>query len=172
MLIALWILGGSVALGLPPVLMFSKTLRLRQQTQQAWSHIDEQLKRRYELIPHAVETAREYLHHEHELLHHLLEARHRAVNAETVKARAEAEANVHPHLHYFLDLVHTHPELSCHELVSHLKEELHKTEEKIHFAREYYTEIATKYNERLQTFPGRVWQGLGLLQPQELFECA
>jgi LemA protein len=170
---SVWVLAGLLGVSFVlAVLIYREILRLRHQTHKAWAHIDVQLKRRYELIPHLIETAREHIHHEHEALNRVLEAHSGALAANTVRERADAESAVKPALTHVLGLAEEHPILSCHEVMEALKLELHRTEEKIHFACEYYNEIASTYNRKLRSFPNNILVGLGALRPQELFEPA
>ncbi len=142
----------------------------RQQTMNAWGQIDVQLKRRYDLIPNLVETVKGYMKHEQDTLEKVIQARNRAVGATSVHDKAAAETAVASALSGFFALAEAYPELRSNENMMQLQEELRSTENKISFARQYYNDIVTSYNTKLEAFPTNILAGMGNFKPKELFE--
>jgi LemA protein len=142
----------------------------RRQTMNAWAQIDVQLKRRYDLIPNLVETVKGYMKHEQDTLEKVIQARNRAVAAQSVHDKATAETAVASALTGFFALAEAYPELRSNENMMQLQEELRSTENKISFARQYYNDIVTSYNTKLEAFPTNILAGMGSFSPKELFE--
>lgn len=147
---------------------YNSLVSLRQSTSNAWSQIDVQLKRRYDLIPNLVETVKGYMQHEQETLERVIQARNQALGATSVKEKASAEAAVTSALHGFFGLSEAYPELRSNENMMQLQEELRSTENKISFARQYYNDVVTRYNTKIETFPANL-MAKGF-EPKELFE--
>jgi LemA protein len=152
------------------VAMYNGLVALRQQTMNAWSQIDVQLKRRYDLIPNLVETVKGYMKHEQDTLEKVIQARNRAVNAQTVPEKAAAETQVAAALTGFFALAEAYPELRSNENMLSLQEELKSTENKISFARQYYNDVVTRYNTKIEAFPSSIVAGMGSFKPRDLFE--
>jgi LemA protein len=150
--------------------MYNSLVSLRQQTGNAFGQIDVQLKRRYDLIPNLVETVKGYMKHEQDTLERVIQARNRAVAATTVGEKAAAESQVTAALGGFFALSEAYPELRSNENMLSLQEELKSTENKIAFARQYYNDIVTAYNTKLETFPSSIFASAGGFKPKELFE--
>lgn len=142
----------------------------RRQTLNAWAQIDVQLKRRYDLIPNLVETVKGYMKHEQDTLEKVIQARNRAVAATGVKDKAQAETAVAAALTGFFALSEAYPELRSNENMAQLQEELRSTENKISFARQYYNDIVTSYNTKLESIPTSVIASMGGFTAKELFE--
>jgi LemA protein len=159
-----------VVLVLMGVGMYNSLVSLKQQTQNAFSQIDVQLKRRYDLIPNLVETAKGYMKYEGETLQNVIAARNRAVGATTVGEKAAAESEVRSALANVFALSEAYPDLKANQQMQSLMEELKSTENKIAFARQYYNDIVTTYNTKLQTFPSSIMAGVGNFKPREMFE--
>lgn len=149
---------------------FNSLVSDRRQTMNAWAQIDVQLKRRYDLIPNLVETVKGYMKHEQDTLEKVIQARNKAVGATSVKDKAQAETAVAAALTGFFALSEAYPDLKANENMAHLQEELRSTENKISFARQYYNDVVTSYNTRLETFPSSVIASMGGFQAKELFE--
>jgi LemA protein len=150
--------------------MYNKLVSLKNQTTNAWAQIDVQLKRRYDLIPNLVETVKGYMKFEQETLEKVIQARNRAISATSVKEKAQAENQVTAALGGFFALSEAYPELKANENMLSLQEELKSTENKIGFARQYYNDIVTAYNTRLEVFPSSIFANMGNFKPKELFE--
>lgn len=150
--------------------LYNKLVSERRQTMNAWSQIDVQLKRRYDLIPNLVETVKGYMKHEQETLEKVIQARNTAVAAKSVGEKAKAETAVAGALMGFFALSEAYPDLKANTNMQELQEELRSTENKISFARQYYNDIVTSYNTRLEVFPSSMIASLGSFTPKELFE--
>jgi LemA protein len=167
----IWIL--IIALVLIAILVIAQyngLISLRQQTQNAFSQIDVQLKRRYDLIPNLVETVKGYMKYEGDTLEKVIAARNRAMAANTVGEKAAAEGEVRSALANVFALAEAYPDLKANENMLSLQEELKSTENKIAFARQYYNDVVTSYNTKLQTFPTSIIAGAGGFKPREMFE--
>ena len=170
-MIGLWILIGlGVVLVIWLIASYNGLVSLRQQTGNAFSQIDVQLKRRYDLIPNLVETVKGYMKHEQETLERVIQARNRALSANTVGEKAAAESQVSAALSGIFALSEAYPELRSNENMLSLQEELKSTENKIAFARQYYNDIVTAYNTKLETFPTAMMAGAMGFKPRERFE--
>lgn len=152
------------------IAMYNKLVSLRQQVKNAWAQIDVQLKRRYDLIPNLVETVKGYMKHEQDTLEKVIKARNAALSATSVKEKSVAEGQLTAALGGIFALSEAYPELKSNENMLSLQEELKSTENKISFARQYYNDMVTLYNTRLETFPSSIFASLGGFKPQELFE--
>jgi LemA protein len=150
--------------------MYNSLVSLRQQTGNAWGQIDVQLKRRYDLIPNLVETVKGYMKHEQDTLEKVIKARNMALQATGVKEKAQAEVAVGSALTGIFGLAEAYPELKSNENMLSLQEELKSTENKIAFARQYYNDIVTAYNTKIETFPSSIFAGMGGFKSKELFE--
>jgi LemA protein len=167
----IWILiGVLVLLLIIAVGMYNSLVSLRQQTGNAWAQIDVQLKRRYDLIPNLVETVKGYMKHEQDTLERVIQARNMALQAKTVKEKATAESAVGAALTGIFGLAEAYPDLKANENMMSLQEELKSTENKIAFARQYYNDIVTSYNTKIETFPSSVFASMGGFKPKDLFE--
>lgn len=149
---------------------YNSLVSLRQQTQNAFSQIDVQLKRRYDLIPNLVETVKGYMKYEGDTLEKVIAARNRAMTANTVGEKAAAEGEVRSALANVFALAEAYPDLKANQNMLSLQEELKSTENKIAFARQYYNDVVTSYNTKLQTFPTSIIAGAGGFKPREMFE--
>lgn len=165
LVVGLLIVAVIVAIG-----MYNSLVSLRQQTSNAWGQIDVQLKRRYDLIPNLVETVKGYMKHESDTLERVIQARNMALRATGVKEKADAEAAVGAALTGIFGLAEAYPELRSNENMLSLQEELKSTENKIAFARQYYNDIVTAYNTKIETFPSSIFANMGNFKPKELFE--
>jgi LemA protein len=168
---ALWVLIGiAVLFAIWFIAQYNKLVSLRQQTGNAWSQIDVQLKRRYDLIPNLVETVKGYMRHEQDTLERVIAARNRAISATSVHEKAEAEAQVTSALNGIFALAEAYPDLKANQNMMMLQEELRSTENKIAFARQYYNDVVTNYNTKLETFPTAMIAGSAGFKPREMFE--
>jgi LemA protein len=167
----IWVLIGIlVVLLFGAIAMYNSLVSLRQQTGNAWAQIDVQLKRRYDLIPNLVETVKGYMAHEKDTLERVIQARNMALQANTVKEKATAEAAVGAALTGIFGLAEAYPDLKANTNMLSLQEELKSTENKIAFARQYYNDIVTSYNTKIETFPSSIFASMGGFKPKDLFE--
>jgi len=159
-----------VALILYVIGVFNHLVRLRNQVDNAWSQIDVQLKRRHDLIPNLVETAKGYMKHERETFEAITQARSQAMGARTVSEAAKAEGALGQALARFLLTVENYPELKANQNFLALQEELASTENKISFARQNYNDQVLFYNNRIQMFPSNIVAGMFGFGKRDFFE--
>ncbi|HET6347456.1 MAG TPA: LemA family protein [Candidatus Krumholzibacteria bacterium] len=150
--------------------MYNSLVQLRNRVKNAWSQIDVQLKRRHDLIPNLVETAKGYMVHERETLTAITDARSRAMGANTVPERGAAEAQLSGAISRFLVTVENYPDLKANQNFLALQEELTSTENKISFARQAYNDAVLFFNNKIEMFPSNVIAGMFNFRPQEFFE--
>ena len=165
------VLGVIVVLGLIVMGMYNGLVRMRNGVKEAWAQIDVQLKRRYDLIPNLVETAKGYMTHERETLEAVTQARAAAAGAgDAVGQRAQAEGGLTAALGRLFAVVEAYPDLKANQNFLALQEELSSTENKIGFARQYYNDSVMHYNNKTQMFPSNVIAGMFGFTPAEFFE--
>lgn len=150
--------------------IYNSLVRLRNQVKNAWSQIDVQLKRRHDLIPNLVETAKGYMRHERETLDSVTQARSRAVGAGSVGEKASAEGALSGALGRFMLVVENYPDLKANSNFLALQEELTSTENKIGFARQNYNDQVLFYNNKIQMFPSSIIAGMFNFTAEEFFE--
>lgn len=153
------------------VSIYNRLVTLRNRVDNAFSQIEVQLKRRHDLIPNLVETAKGYMAHERDTLEAVIQARNQAVSGlqgvsgnpgdhEAVMALAGAEKGLSGALGRMFALAEAYPELKANQNMMQLTEELTSTENKISFARQSYNDSVTSYNTYRQTFPPVLIAGL------------
>ena len=170
-MIAVWIAAGLVAIVLVyGVLLFNHLVSLRNRTDNGWSQIDVQLRRRYDLIPNLVETVKGYAAHERELFEHVAEARTSAIGAQGVGDQAQAENQITAGLRRLLAVAENYPELKANENFLALQEELTSTESKIAYARQFYNDQVMRLNTLIQSFPSNLVASAFGFKPREFFE--
>jgi len=146
------------------MVIYNRLVTLRNRFKNAFSQIDVQLKRRYDLIPNLVETAKAYLKHEHETLEQVIQARNHALSAMQAAARspgdagamqslAGAEAAVGGALMNLNAVMENYPDLKADKTIAQLSEELTSTENRVSFARQAYNDEVMLYNTQRETFP-------------------
>ncbi len=164
------ILGVIVVLALAVIGMYNALVRLRNQVSNAWSQIDVQLKRRHDLIPNLVETAKGYMKHERETFEAITNARTRAMSAGNVGDAAKAEGLLGEALSRFMLVVENYPDLKANQNFLSLQEELGSTENKIAFARQNYNDQVLFFNNKIQMFPSNIIAGMFGFTQGEFFE--
>jgi len=150
--------------------IYNSLIRLRNQVKNAWSQIDVQLKRRHDLIPNLVETAKGYMQHERQTLEHITEARSRAMKAEGIGQRSQAEGELSGALSRFLVVVENYPDLKANQNFLSLQEELTSTENRIGYARQSYNDQVLFFNNKIQMFPSSIVAGMFNFTAGEFFE--
>jgi LemA protein len=167
---ALIVLGIVTAVVIWAIVQYNGLVTLRNQVTNGWKQIDVQLKRRHDLIPNLVSTVKGIMEFEQDTLQKVIEARSAAMGARGAKDAAAKESALSDALSKFFVVVEQYPQLRSSENVSQLQEELTSTENKITFARQFYNDIATKFNTAQQVFPANMIAGSFGFQPAELFE--
>jgi LemA protein len=152
------------------VVTYNGLVGWRNQVKNAWSQIDVQLKRRYDLIPNLVETVKGYAAHEKETFERVVKARQAGIAASTVKDQAEAENLITGALRQLFALAEAYPDLKANQNFLALQEELASTENKIGFARQYYNDTVQEYNTRQEVFPTNLVASMLGFQRAEFFE--
>jgi LemA protein len=159
---------------------YNGLVTLRNRFKNAFAQIEVQLKRRYDLIPNLVETAKGYLNHERETLEAVINARNAAVSANgkaaahpedgaAIKGLAGAEGALNGALGRLFALAEAYPDLKANQNMMQLTEELTSTENKIAFARQAYNDAVMAYNTKRETFPTVIIAGIFNFLPAELF---
>ncbi len=170
LVVGLWIVG-----------IYNKLVTLRNRFKNAFAQIDVQLKRRYDLIPNLVETAKGYLKHERETLEAVIKARNIAASAAQAAAANPADANamrglvgaetgLAGALSRLMVVAEAYPDLKANQNMMQLTEELTSTENKIAFARQAYNDSVMTYNTTREVFPNVIFAGTFGFQPAELFK--
>lgn len=136
-----------------PIAAYNSLIRLRNRVQEAWSDIDVQLKRRYDLIPNLMETVKGYMAHEKEVFEKVTEARTRAMTATGAADKAQAENMLSGALKTLFAVSENYPQLRASENFLKLQEELADTENKVQAARRFYNGNVRDFNTRQETFP-------------------
>ncbi|MDD8017579.1 MAG: LemA family protein [Bacteroidota bacterium] len=149
---------------------YNGLITLRNQVTNGWKQIDVQLKRRHDLIPNLVQTVKGQMEFEQETLEKVITARNAAISAKGIADSAEKENMLTGALNKLFALVENYPTLKSNENVKQLQEELTSTENKISFARQFYNDIATKFNIAQQVFPASMIATMFNFTPAVMFE--
>ena len=166
-----WILLGIVVLlVLWGIATYNRLIGLKNQKENGWRQIDVQLKRRHDLIPNLVNTVRGAMEFERDTLTQVMDARAKAMAASGPADASRKEGELTQALGRLFALAENYPQLRANENVKMLQEELAATENKVGFARQFYNDIATKYNIARETFPSNLIAGSLGFTPAELFE--
>src|SRR5579862_7450817 len=150
--------------------MYNSLVRLRVQCDNAWSDIDVQLKRRYDLIPNLVETVKGYAGHEKGTLEGVVAARNQAMNTQGPAAKADAENVLTSALRQVFALAEAYPQLRAVESFTQLQNTLNQIEDTLQNARRYYNAVVRDLNTRIQQFPSNIVAGLSGFKTREFFE--
>jgi LemA protein len=161
--------------------IFNTLVTLRNRYKNAYSQIDVQLKRRYDLIPNLIETAKGYLKHERETLEAVINARNAAVSASqraagnpgdpsAMASLNQAEAQLNGVLGRLFALAEAYPDLKANQNMLAVQEELTSTENKVAFARQSFNDAVAMYNTEREKFPNNVVAGFGGFAPAQFFE--
>jgi LemA protein len=170
MIVFYFLLSFAVLLIFWVVAKYNGLITLRNQVLNGWKQIDVQLKRRHDLIPNLVETVKGQMDFEQSTLQKVIQARNAAISAKGIADSAAKEDVLSGALNKLFALVESYPTLKSNENVKQLQEELTSTENKISFARQFYNDIATKFNISQQVFPANIIAAIFNFQPSELFE--
>ena len=150
--------------------IYNSLVGLRNQVDNAWSQIDVQLKRRHDLIPNLVETAKGYMQHERGTFEAVTNARSHAMGARTVAEAAKAEGALSDALSKFMLVVENYPDLKANQNFLALQEELTSTENKIAFARQSYNDQVLFFNNKTQMFPSNIVAGMFSFTKRDFFQ--
>ena len=140
--------------------IYNALVRLRNQVDNSWSQIDVQLKRRHDLIPNLVETAKGYMQHERQTFEAITDARSKAMGAGSVSESSKSEGALGQALSNFMLVVENYPDLKANQNFLAIQEELTSTENKISFARQNYNDQVLFLNNKAQMFPSNIIAGM------------
>jgi LemA protein len=169
-MVVIWILIALVVVALLwLVFTYNRLVRLRNETDQGFSGIDIQLKRRADLIPNLVESVKAYAAHEREVFEQLTEARAKTLGAGSVGEASDAAGATNHALGRLFAVAEAYPQLRASENFQRLQEELTDTEDKIAAARRYYNTVVQRFNTSQQTFPASLVAGTFGFSPREFF---
>ncbi len=167
----LWIILGIVAVIVGWfVAAYNGFIRLINRAKEAWSDIDVQLKRRYNLIPNLVETVKGYATHEREVFEKVTEARTRAMGAQSTQERAKSENMLTGALKSLFAVSENYPQLKANENFLELQHELSDTENKIQAARRFYNTNVRDLNIKIDSFPANIIAGVFAFKKMDFFE--
>jgi LemA protein len=149
---------------------YNALIRLRNQVDNSWSQIDVQLKRRHDLIPNLVETAKGYMKHERGTFEAITNARSQAMGAKSVAEAGKAEGALGEALSKFMLVVENYPDLKANQNFLSVQEELTSTENKISFARQSYNDQVLFFNNKIQMFPSNIVANVFNFGERDFFE--
>lgn len=152
--------------------IYNGLIKSKMRTEEAWSDIDVQLKRRYDLIPNLINTVKGYATHERELFEKVTQARSQAIGAQGAQEKANAENNLTQTLKSLFAVAENYPELKANQNFAKLQDELTDTENKIQASRRFYNGNVRDYNIKLQVFPTNLIANFLGFKIKEFFEIA
>lgn len=171
MAIPLWIILGIIIFVIFWLLsVYNSLIRSKIRTDEAWSDIDVQLKRRYNLIPNLLETVKGYAAHEKDVFEKVTNARAAAISAHGVKEQGQAENMLAGALKSLFAVAEAYPDLKANQNFLELQRELTDTEDKIQAARRFYNSIVRDFNTAVQIFPNSIVAGMFNFKSREFFE--
>jgi LemA protein len=154
------------------IAMYNGLIAMRNRVEEAWSDIDVQLKRRYDLIPNLVSTVKGYASHEKETLQNVTEARSQAMQAESPHDKAQAENFLSDTLKSLFAVSEAYPDLKANENFLELQRELTDTENKVQASRRFYNGNVRDYNTKIETVPTNIVANTFNFEQREFFELA
>ena len=166
-----WIIFAVVVILIIAVIaMYNGLVQARIKVDNAWSQIDVQLQRRFDLIPNFVETVKGYMNHESETFEKIAELRTSWANSGSVAEKASLDNQLSDALKTIMAVSENYPDLKANQNFSELSEELRNTENKISFSRQFYNDTVTMYNTKLEVFPSNIIAGIFNFKARDLFE--
>ena len=145
-----------VVIAIVIIVIYNNLVTLRQRVQNAWSQIDVQLQRRFDLIPNLVETVKGYMTHEKETLTKVTDLRSAWSNAQSVEDKLNLENELSSTLKTIMAVAENYPNLKADQSFNNLQNELSDTEDKISYSRQFYNDTVPIYNTKLETFPSNL----------------
>lgn len=158
-----------VILVIAVIAMYNSLVQAKIRVDNAWSQIDVQLQRRFDLIPNFVETVKGYMEHESATFEKIAQLRTSWANSESVAEKAELDNELSTALKTIMAVSESYPDLKANQNFSELSEELRNTENKISFSRQFYNDIVTIYNTKLEVFPSNIIANIFNFKARELF---
>lgn len=151
---------------------YNKLVSLRNRVKDQWAQVDVVLKRRADLIPNLVETVKGYASHEKETLDAVINARNKAVSAQTTHDEIEANGELTQALGRLFALAEAYPDLKANTNFMELQTSLNETEDKITFARQFYNDTVMMYQNKLEMFPSNIVANMFGFKKEEFFEAS
>ncbi len=153
-----------------PIFAYNSFIKLRNRVKEAASDIEVQLKRRYDLIPNVIESVKGYATHEKQVFEDVTMARSKAISAQGLKEKAQAEQELSNTLKSLFAVAENYPELKANTNFLELQKELSDTENKIQAARRFYNSMVLELNTKIESFPSNVIANIFKFQPAEFFD--
>ena len=151
--------------------MYNSLVQSKIKVDNAWSQIDVQLQRRFDLIPNFVETVKGYMTHEKETFEKIADLRTSWANTQSVSEKADLDNQLSTALKTIMAVSENYPDLKANQNFADLSEELRNTENKISFSRQFYNDTVTMYNTKLEVFPSNIIAGMFNFKARDLFEA-
>ena len=166
-----WIIFGIIVVIVIYVISVYNSLKtIENRVENAWSQIDVQLQRRFDLIPNFVETVKGYMNHESETFAKIADLRTSWANTNSVSEKANIDNQLSSALKTIMAVSENYLDLKSNQNFSELSEELRNTENKISFSRQFYNDTVTKFNTKLELFPSNIIAGIFNFKQKDLFE--
>ncbi len=152
------------------IALYNSLVTMRLRVKNAWSQIDVQLQRRFDLIPNLVETVKGYMTHEADVLTKVTDLRSSWSDAKTVDEKAKLDNELSDTLKTIMAVAENYPDLKANQNFSELQTELTNTENKISYSRQFYNDTVTRYNTKLEVFPSNIIASMFHFTAETLFE--
>lgn len=169
-MVLLIILAVIVVISIVLIALYNGLVQARLRVDNAWSQIDVQLQRRFDLIPNFIETVKGYMTHEKETFEKITELRSSWSDNASVAEKASLDNELSTTLKSIMAISENYPDLKANQNFSELSEELRNTENKISFSRQFYNDTVTTYNTKLEVFPSNLIANMFNFKPRELFQ--
>lgn len=169
-MVFLIILAVIIVIAIIIIALYNGLVQARFRVDNAWSQIDVQLQRRFDLIPNFIETVKGYMTHEKETFEKITELRSSWSDNASVAEKASLDNELSTTLKSIMAISESYPDLKANQNFSELSEELRNTENKISFSRQFYNDTVTMYNTKLEVFPSNLIANMFNFKPRELFQ--
>ena len=169
-MVFLIILAVIIVIAIVLIALYNGLVQARLRVDNAWSQIDVQLQRRFDLIPNFIETVKGYMTHEKETFEKITELRSSWSDNASVAEKASLDNQLSTTLKSIMAISENYPDLKANQNFSELSEELRNTENKISFSRQFYNDTVTTYNTKLEVFPSNLIANMFNFKPRELFQ--
>ena len=150
---------------------YNSLVDFRNRVKDAWSQIDVQLKRRFDLIPNLVETVKGYTKHESETLEEVIKARNTYLSASLPEDQLKADGELTNAINKLFALSENYPELKANQNFQQLQQELQQTEDKIAMSRQFYNDIVMQYNNKIEMVPSNIIASIFKFKQEKFFEA-
>jgi len=166
-----WIILAIIAIVIIFVIsIYNSLVTLRQRVKNAWSQIDVQLQRRFDLIPNLIETVKGYMKHESELFEKVTALRSSWTNAQTISDKVSIDTELSGVLKTILSVSENYPDLKANTNFIDMQQSLEETEDKISYSRQFYNDAVTMYNTKLEIFPSSIVASMFHFEKENLFK--